>query len=79
MNKNLKIYCIIGSILLLIMLIFGLFKYHNNSKAISSTNICQDDALIFKLIDDNVNPFTKFKFIKKRNEDCKLLKFEFIV
>lgn len=73
MNKNMKICLVIASLFLVLLAGFALVKYHNNNKAIDNTNMCQDDALIFKLIDDNVNPFTKFKFIKKRNEDCKSL------
>lgn len=73
MNKNSKIYLIISSVLLIVLLSFAIVRYNNNSKVIDSANMCQDDAMVVKLIDDNINPFTKFKFIKKRNDDCKFL------
>ena len=43
---------------------------HNDAE---NLNMCQDNALVLKFIEQNKNPFSKFKFIKKRNEDCKTL------
>lgn len=73
MNKNLKILLFSVLALFVIFSIIQLFRYHKYQKTVAQYNICQDEVLIFKLIDNNVNPFSKFKFIKKRNDDCKTL------
>ena len=61
------------SVLLLILAAFGIKSYFISSQKIDFTNICQDEELTVKLIIKNANPFSKFKFIKKRNQDCSTL------
>ncbi len=60
---------------LLVLLIAGycIYSYHVTQVKLEEQNICADDELIARLIVDNSNPFSKFKFIKKRNTDCKVL------
>lgn len=65
-------------LILLLVILLGLtgyfgYHYYVDNNASNSTNICQDDELLARLIDKNVNPFSKFKFLKKRNMDCKVL------
>ena len=72
--ENLKKPLLISvGILALIACGFGIYNYILTHSEIEKINICQDDDLISKLIVQNANPFTKFKFIKKRNTDCKVL------
>ena len=74
MNKHLK--KVILPVVLVALTVIGaycVYIYDLNQKTYEKANICQDDDLIVKLISDNVNPFSKFKFIKKRNEDCNQL------
>lgn len=73
MNKDLKILLFSALSVLAIFSGYLLYRYHSYQKTVEQYNICQDEVLIFKLIDNNVNPFSKFKFIKKRNNDCKIL------
>ena len=65
MNKKLKILLFSASLVLIVFLGFRLYKYHSYQQTIEQYNICQDDVLIYKLIENNINPFSKFKFIKK--------------
>ena len=54
-------------------IVFNVYLYFSNQITYQNVNICQDDDLIVKLISKNINPFSKFKFIKKRNDDCNQL------
>lgn len=54
-------------------IVFNVYLYFSNQITYQNVNICQDDDLIVKLISENINPFSKFKFIKKRNDDCNQL------
>ena len=69
MNKR-ALVIILGMVVL-----FGswLFVYNSKQAVVEEQNICMDDELIADLIVKNINPFSKFKFIKKRNADCKVL------
>lgn len=72
MNYKKICFSLIG--LLVFMLVgYGIYCYKITQANIEEQNICADDELIAKLIVDNSNPFSKFKFIKKRNTDCKVL------
>jgi hypothetical protein len=73
MDKFKKLIIIAIGTFVFISLVFGAYKYHFEQQALVIQNICEDDELIARLIVDNANPFTKFKFIKKRNIDCKVL------
>ena len=73
MNKYLKILIFIIIICIVLLGGWSGYIYFLNQKSYEQANICQDDDLIAKLIVDNVNPFSKFKFIKKRNEDCNIM------
>lgn len=71
MIKKKRLVYIIFSI---IFLLFGsVWFYHSKQSSVEGQNICMDDELIANLIVKNINPFSKFKFIKKRNADCKVL------
>ena len=71
MIKKKRLVYIIFSI---IFLLFGsVWFYHSKQSSVEEQNICMDDELIANLIVKNINPFSKFKFIKKRNADCKVL------
>lgn len=71
MIKKKRLLYIIFSI---IFLLFGsVWFYHSKQSSVEEQNICMDDELIANLIVKNINPFSKFKFIKKRNADCKVL------
>lgn len=71
--KNIKLIVLIVVFLLLVLCYFGITWHQSVQSDLDEHNICQDDELIIRLIDQNVNPFSKFKFIKKRNSDCKVL------
>lgn len=71
--KNNKLILITALVLFLVLCAFEMNKYHVSQTNLNEHNICQDDELIARLIDQNANPFSKFKFIKKRNTDCKVL------
>ncbi len=73
MEKFIKLTGFVIGIFAVIALCFGVYNYHITHQEIEKANICEDNDLIAKLIVDNTNPFTKFKFIKKRNTDCKVL------
>lgn len=71
-NMKNKVTCIIFGILIVILA--GCFWVYNSKQATTAEqNICMDDELIADLIVKNINPFSKIKFIKKRNTDCKVL------
>lgn len=59
--------------LLVIGIGYAIRCYQIKQIGYESLNICQDDDLIVHLIEKNINPFSKFKFIKQRNTDCKVL------
>ncbi len=73
MNKYWKPLLIALSVLVVAGAVWGGYIYKINQDNLEKTNICQDDELIVRLIDQNINPFSKFKFIKKRNADCNVL------
>ena len=60
-------------ILAVLWSIWGIKGIIISRQKVELMNICQDDELIAKLITQNMNPFSKFKFIKKRNVDCRVL------
>lgn len=68
-----KLSFILIGILGLLLVGYGIYNYRVIQANIEEKNICVDDELIARLIMDNSNPFSKFKFIKKRNTDCKIL------
>ncbi len=73
-NMNYKNLCfILIGVLVLLLAGYGLYNYRITQATLEEQNICADDELIARLIVDNANPFSKFKFIKKRNTDCKVL------
>lgn len=69
--KRVFIFIVIALLLAATGLVY--YKTKNKSVKIDEVNMCQNDELITKLIINNSNPFSKFKYIKKRNDDCKLL------
>lgn len=68
-----KLCFILIGILVLLLAAYGVYSYKVTQANIEEQNICADDELIARLIVQNTNPFSKFKFIKKRNTDCKVL------
>ena len=72
-KKYWKSVAVAFGVLVLIWSGFGIKGYMISRQKIEVTNICQDDQLIARLITKNVNPLSKFKFIKKRNVDCRIL------
>ena len=74
MNKKIIVWTL--AVFLLIFVGFKFYNYHISNLKLEKHNICQDNELIGELIVENVNPFSKFKFIKKRNSDCKVLLIE---
>lgn len=72
MNYKKLCFILIG-ILVLLLAGYGVYSYKVTQTKIEEQNICADDELIARLIVENSNPFSKFKFIKKRNTDCKVL------
>ncbi len=73
MKKYWKSICISLLVLILAGVLWGGYIYKVSQDNIEKKNICQDDELIAQLIEQNINPFSKFKFIKKRNSDCNFL------
>lgn len=73
MNVKIKILLVVLIAVILAGSGYGVYNYFKDLQAVTSVNICQDDDLIAKLIVNNKNPFSKFKFLKKRNYDCKAL------
>ncbi len=72
--KNLRKPIIISlSVILCAGILWGAYMYKIQQDNIEKQNICEDDELVLKLIEQNINPFSKFKFIKKRNADCNML------
>ena len=65
MNRRSRFFWIISTVIILIILICAGYVYKTNQDNVASMNICQDDELVIKLIEQNINPFSKFKFIKK--------------
>ena len=59
--------------LVVVGLFFALRSYQIKKLSLESENICQNDELVARLIVRNVNPFSKFKYLKKRNTDCKVM------
>ena len=72
MKINKFLFILIG-LLVLILVGYGIFLHTANMAEIEEQNICTNDELVAQLITGNSNPFSKFKFIKKRNNDCKAL------
>lgn len=73
MNIYLKIFSYLVVFLFIAFLGANIYLYYANQITYEKVNICQDDELIVKLISENINPFSKFKFIQKRNKDCNQL------
>jgi hypothetical protein len=73
MNNIKKAIVTVFCTLLLIGLGYAFRCYQIQQLGYESVNICEDYDLITRLIDKNINPFNKFKFIKQRNVDCKVL------
>lgn len=73
MKVQIKVLLVALILVLLATTGFGVYNYYKELNVITTANICQDDDLIAKLIVNNKNPFSKFKFLKKRNADCKAL------
>lgn len=73
MVKNLKFFLFFITFILVAFIVFNVYLYFSNQITYQNVNICQNDDLILKLISTNINPFSKFKFIKKRNDDCNQL------
>lgn len=73
MLKNLEFLLFFIIFILVGFIVFNVYLYFSNQITYQNVNICQDDDLIVKLISENINPFSKFKFIKKRNDDCNQL------
>ena len=73
MRKLIRPLLISGFVVALMFGCFRLYNYSIEQTVLESQNICQDDELIARLIVDNINPFSKLKFIKKRNTDCKVI------
>lgn len=73
MKKYWKSFVIALSVLVIAGAFWCAYIYQINQTKIEKLNICQDDELIGRLIEQNINPFSKFKFIKKRNADCNVL------
>lgn len=73
MNKYLKVAFWVIGIFLVIGAVVYAYNYKVSNSQVEKLNICQDNNLIAELIVKNANPFSKFKFIKKRNADCKTL------
>jgi len=72
-QKYWKSIAIAFGILVIIWGFFGIKSLIINREKLELTNICENDELIARLITKNINPFSKFKFIKKRNVDCRVL------
>ena len=65
------IFSVLGLVIILLAFVIGSSVVNQNK--IGQNNLCVDEDLVAKLISNNVNPFTKFQFIKKRNSDCEIL------
>ncbi len=77
MKINYKKVLSVGSVVLIVSFsVYYFYIYYLNQKSYEKLNICQNDDLIVKLISKNINPFSKFNYIKKRNQDCNTLLIE---
>ncbi len=72
-KKYQKSILIAFGVIVILWSFFGIKQYLIYRQKIETTNICQNDELITKLITRNINPFSKLKFLKKRNTDCNVL------
>lgn len=71
---NYKKLCFILTCILAFLFVgYTYYCYVVTQVNLEEHNICNNDELIARLIVENSNPFSKFKFIKKRNSDCKVL------
>lgn len=71
--KNCYKYLLVFVVSIFVTGLFFAFRCLQISRiTFESENICQNDELIAKLIVNNINPFSKFKYLKKRNTDCKV-------
>lgn len=68
-----KFYFVLIGILVFLFIGYAFYNHKVTQANLEEHNICVDDELIARLIVENSNPFSKFKFIKKRNSDCKVL------
>ena len=73
LKKYWKSVAVAFGVLLVLWSPFAVKNYLVSRQKIESLNICQNTEMIEKLINQNVNPFSKFKFMKKRNTDCRIL------
>lgn len=73
MGRCFKIFISLILFIIVSFLVFNVYLYFSNQITYQRVNICQDDDLIVKLISKNINPFSKFKFIEKWNDDCNQL------
>lgn len=71
MVKNIII--IVITFLVLLLGGFGIYNYHLSNLKVEKQNICQNNDLVLELIENNINPFSRFKYMKKRSADCKEL------
>lgn len=71
-----KIFILLIILLLAIFGGWGIYNYNLFHSEIEKLNICQNDELIVQLIEKNINPFSRFKFLKQRSADCKELLIE---
>lgn len=77
MKINYKKVLSVGFVILILCFsVYFSYIYYLNQKTYEKLNMCQNDDLIVKLISKNINPFSKFNFIKKRNQDCNTLLIE---
>lgn len=72
-KKYWKSLAIALGILVLLWGFFGIKNFIISRQQIEITNICQNEELLAKLITKNINPFSKFKFMKKQSNDCRVL------
>ena len=73
LKKYWKSLAIALGILVLLWSFFGIKNFIISRQQIEITNICQNEELLAKLITKNINPFSKFKFMKKQSNDCRVL------
>ncbi len=73
LKKYWKSLAIALGILVLLWGFFGIKNFIISRQQIEITNICQNEELLAKLITKNINPFSKFKFMKKQSNDCRVL------
>lgn len=73
LKKYWKSLAIALGILVLLWGFFGIKNFIISRQQIEISNICQNEELLAKLITKNINPFSKFKFMKKQSNDCRVL------